>query len=133
MADDMQAIFDAADQLGRLVSKHPAYDRYRQAHKALRDDPEASRLMGDFARQIETLARQEQQGMPLTDAQRQQVEALQDRIASHLRIKAFSLAEVEFTDMLRKVSMAWQRHLDDMPGGGVAAAPTSGPRMVAPR
>lgn len=121
MADDLQTILDAAGKLGQLVAQHPAVAKYRDAQKAVAQDPEASRLMADFSRQIETLARQEQSGMGMTDAQRLQLESLQSRIASHIKVKALNIAEVEFTDLLRKVSQAWQRPLAEASGGTAAA------------
>ena len=111
MASDMNAILSAAEKLGALVADHPVIARYKEAQKSVTQDAEASRLMGEFGKQIETLARQEQTGQPITDAQRQQLESLQTRIASNLKVKAMNLAEVEFTDLLRRVSQTWQRPL----------------------
>ena len=122
MPADTQEIVAAAETLGRLVAQHPAVAKYREAQKAIAADPEASRLMGDFGKQLETLARQEQSGMGITDAQRQQLEVIQSRIASNLKVKALNLAEYEFTDLLRKVSQTWQKPLAEA-GGKPAAAP----------
>ena len=139
-AGDMQEILDAADRLGKLVAQHPAVARYKAAQESLAADPEASRLMADFGKQLETLARQEQSGMAVTDAQRMQLESLQSRIASHLKIKTLNLAEVDFTDLLRKISQAWQRPLADATGagaggggaGGAGGAGAGGPRLARP-
>ena len=137
MAVDTQQVLDAADQVGKLVVQHPIVDRYHQAQKSLADDPDATRLLNDFNRQLTTLARQEESGMRVTDAQRNQLEDLQRRLASHLKIKALNLAQVEFIDLLRQVSDRIRKYLADAsaaprkgdgpaPGG---AAP-SGPRIV---
>jgi cell fate (sporulation/competence/biofilm development) regulator YlbF (YheA/YmcA/DUF963 family) len=111
MASDVNTILSAAEKLGALVADHPVIARYKEAQKSVTQDAEASRLMGEFGKVIEALARQEQTGSPITDAQRQQLEALQTRIASNLKVKAMNLAEVEFTDLLRRVSQTWQRPL----------------------
>jgi cell fate (sporulation/competence/biofilm development) regulator YlbF (YheA/YmcA/DUF963 family) len=111
MASDVNTILSAAEKLGALVAEHPVIARYKDAQKSVAQDAEASRLMGEFGKVIEALARQEQTGSPITDAQRQQLEALQTRIASNLKVKAMNLAEVEFTDLLRRVSQTWQRPL----------------------
>lgn len=121
MASDIPEILSAAEKLGALVSQHPVITRYKDAQRSVGQDPEASRLMGDFGKQIETLSRQEQSGMPITDAQRQQLESLQARIASNLKVKALNLAEFEFTDLLRKVSQTWQKPVAEISGGGVGA------------
>jgi cell fate (sporulation/competence/biofilm development) regulator YlbF (YheA/YmcA/DUF963 family) len=127
MAVDTQEIMDAAEKLSQLVVQHPAVAKYRQAQKSVADDPDASRLMGEFDKQLETLLRQEQSGMAATDAQRKQLEALQMQIASHIKIKALNMAQVEFVDLLRKINQTIQRPLGAEAGAGAGPA---GPRLA---
>jgi cell fate (sporulation/competence/biofilm development) regulator YlbF (YheA/YmcA/DUF963 family) len=124
MPVDTQQIMAEADKLGNLVAQHPAVDKYKQAQKAVSDDPDAGRTMAEFQRQMETLVRQEQSGMPVTDAQRQQLENLQSRIVSNIKVKALNMAEVEFIDLLRKVNQAIQGKVVDLgaQGAGRGAA-----------
>jgi cell fate (sporulation/competence/biofilm development) regulator YlbF (YheA/YmcA/DUF963 family) len=134
MPTDENEILAAADKLGQLVAQHPSLAKFRNARKAVTEDPDASRLMGEVGRLLETLSRQEQSGMAVTDAQRQKLEALQTQIASHIKVKALSMAEYEFTDLLRRVSQAWQKHLAEATGAGAggaraSAAPTD-PRNI---
>src|ERR1700733_10127330 len=126
MATDTQQILEAAEKLSQMVADHPSLAKYKQAQKAVADDAEASRLLSDFDRQIETLARQEQSGMPLTDSQRQQLEALQSRIISHLKIKNLNMAQVEFIDLLRRINQTIQRPLADTAGASAAGGPRLG-------
>ena len=124
MAVDTDQIMQEAEKLGQLVAQHPAIARYKQAQKAVAEDPEAGRLLADFDRQLETLGRQEQSGMPVTDAQRMQLESLQGRIISHIKIKALNMAQVEFIDLLRKVNQAIQGKVVDLPtAAGARGAP----------
>jgi cell fate (sporulation/competence/biofilm development) regulator YlbF (YheA/YmcA/DUF963 family) len=128
-APDENEIISAAERLGQLVAQHPAVEKYKQAQRSVAEDTDASRLMSEFGRQIEALARQEQGGMRATDAQRQQLENLQTQIASHIKVKALNMAEVDFTDLLRRVSQTWQRPLGEAlggarKGGGAGAVPT---------
>src|SRR5256885_2886449 len=115
MPVDTQQIMDAADKLGQMVAQHPAIDKYKQAQKSLADDPDASRLLNDFNRQLMTLARQEESGMPVSDAQRHQLESLQTQLASHLKIKALNMAQVEFIDLLRRGSGSIRSQISDQP------------------
>ena len=115
MPVDTQQILDDADKLGQLVAQHPAVEKYKQAQKAVTDDADATRTMGEFERQLETLARQEQSGLPVTDAQRQQRQPFQPRIVSNIKVKVLNLAQVEFIDLLRKVNQAVQGKLVDLP------------------
>jgi len=127
MPTDTPQIMEAAEKLSQMVADHPATARYKAAQKAVTEDPEAGRLLADFDQQIEKLARQEQTGMPITDAQRAQLESLQSRIVSHLKIKNLNLAQVEFIDLLRKVNQTIQRPLTEAAGaGGQGAAPRIG-------
>jgi cell fate (sporulation/competence/biofilm development) regulator YlbF (YheA/YmcA/DUF963 family) len=118
MAVDTQQLMQDAEKLGRLVAQHPAVARYKSAQKAVADDPEASRMLADMDRQIESLSRQEQSGLPISDAQRAALEAAQNRVVSHIKIKNWNMAQVEFIDLLRKITQTIQRQLGDQPAGG---------------
>src|SRR5690606_2900349 len=126
-----QEIMEKAADLGKLVAEHPAVEKYRQAQQAVTTDPDAGRLMREFNRQLETLARAEQMGAGITDAQRQQLEALQTQIVSHIKIKALNLAQVDFIDLLRKVTAEIHRplaaDLGEAPGQGAPAGPRLSP------
>jgi cell fate (sporulation/competence/biofilm development) regulator YlbF (YheA/YmcA/DUF963 family) len=123
MPVDTQQILDLAEKLGQLLKDHPAVERYKAAQKAVTDDPEAARMLTEFDRQLEALGRQEQSGRPVTDAQRAQLEQLQSRIVSHIKIKNLNLAQVDFVDLLRKVSQTYQKPLADAP-------PASAPKVA---
>ena len=125
MAVDTQSILADAEKLGQQVAQHPAVAKYRAAQKSVAEDPDASRLLRDFDRLLETLGRQEQTGMPVTDAQRSQLESLQSQIMTHIKVKALNMAQLEFVDLLRKVNQAIQGKLVDLQpqaAGGARAA-----------
>lgn len=126
MTVDTAQILDAADKLGQLLAQHPAVEKYKTAQKALADDPDASRLLADFNRAIQQVSHNEQAGVPPTEQQRKTLETLQSQIASHLKFKAYSMAEYELTDMMRKVSQAWQKPLAPEPKVGAPAATPAG-------
>jgi cell fate (sporulation/competence/biofilm development) regulator YlbF (YheA/YmcA/DUF963 family) len=133
MAVDTDQIMQEAEKLGQLVAQHPAVARYKQAQRSVAEDPEAGRLLADFDRQLESLGRQEQAGMPVTDAQRMQLESLQSRIISHIKIKNLNMAQTEFVDLLRRITQTIQRPLaGGQPGAGGAGAPGgAGPAAAA--
>ena len=106
-----------------MLAQHPAVAKYKQAQRAVADDPDASRLLAEFERQLEALGRQEQQGHPATDAQRMQLEGLQSKIVSHIKIKNLNLAQMEFVDLLRKISQTYQRPLSDAVAGAAGHKP----------
>ena len=129
MAVDTQQILDAAETLGKMVAEHPAVARYQQAQKSVADDTEATRMLTDFDKALEKLGRQEQSGMPVTEAQQQQLQAMQSRIVSHLKVKALNIAQVDFIDLLRKVNQMIQKPLHmggPQQAGGQQEAPLQG-------
>ncbi|MGA3066337.1 MAG: YlbF family regulator [Tepidisphaeraceae bacterium] len=127
MATDTRQILEMAEKIGQMLKEHPAVERFKSAQKAVADDPEAGRLLAEFDRQIESLARQEQSGRPVTDAQRMQLESLQSKIVSHIKIKNLNLAQVEFVDLLRKISQTYQRPLAETMPGAAKAQPAPSP------
>src|SRR5580704_12308622 len=120
MPVDTKQILDAAEKLGQMLKDHPAVERFKSAQKSVSEDPEAGRLLADFERQLEALGRQEQSGHPVTDAQRLQLESLQSKIVSHIKIKNLNLAQVEFVDLLRKISQTYQKQLNEGAADGKA-------------
>jgi len=125
MPVDTQQIMDEASKLGDIVAQHPAVARYKDARAAIEKDPDATRLLAEFDRQLESLGRQQQSGMPVTDAQQQALEALQTKIVSHLKIKALNLAQVEFVDLLRRITQTIQGRLNlqEAPAAGAGGGP----------
>jgi cell fate (sporulation/competence/biofilm development) regulator YlbF (YheA/YmcA/DUF963 family) len=126
-ADLDEQIRETAAKLGELVAQHPAIAKYAEARDALRKDAEAGRLMQEFQQKAMTVARNEQYGQPVTQTERQELERMQATIASNLRVKAFSIAETDMTDVLRKASQIWQKPVakaqgqDEEAGGGGGA------------
>lgn len=129
MPADETEIVQTAEKLGQLVAQHPSVAKFKHAQKAVAEDPDASRMFGEFNKQLETLSRQEQSGMAITDAQRQQLEILQSRIVSHIKVKALNMAEVDFMDLMRRVSQTWQKPLAEATGSP-AGASAAGPRVA---
>jgi cell fate (sporulation/competence/biofilm development) regulator YlbF (YheA/YmcA/DUF963 family) len=101
MAVDTQQIMDEAEKLGRLVAQHPAIESYRKAQTAIAEDPEASRSLAEFDRQLES------------------------RIVSNIKVKALNMAQVEFMDLLRKVTQTVQKPLTEAAGGAGRSPQTS--------
>jgi cell fate (sporulation/competence/biofilm development) regulator YlbF (YheA/YmcA/DUF963 family) len=128
MAVDTKDLLEAAEKLGKLVTDHPVLTRYTEASKSLSADSEATRLLADMDKEIQLLTQQEQQGVPPTAAQRQKVQTLQATLASNLKVKNFTLAQYELTDLLRQISQAWQKPIaaaQKAAGSGKPSAPAS--------
>ena len=120
-------IMDAARKLGELVARHPAIKKYSEAQEALAKDGDATRLLNDFERRAAVVMRNEQMGQLVGDTERRDLETLQEQIASNIRVKAFSIAQTDMTDLLRKVSQSWQRPVAEVQGAA-EGVPVGGPR-----
>lgn len=130
MATDTQTVLEAAQKLADLLAEHPAVEKYKQAQKALQDDPDASQLLKQFNSVLTQIAHNERAGLPPTEEQRRQFESLQTQIASHLKFKAYSMAEYDLTDLLRKISQTWQKPLARQGAGGSADPTSAASRLV---
>jgi len=131
MPSDTQQVMDEAEKLAQLVAQHPAVQKYKSAQKSVADDPEAARMLADFDRAYQRLAQQQQTGMPITDAQQDQLESLQSRIMSHIKIKALNMSQVEYVDLRRRISAVIDGAVQEQ--AGAAGAGPGGPRITMPR
>jgi cell fate (sporulation/competence/biofilm development) regulator YlbF (YheA/YmcA/DUF963 family) len=129
MPSDTPQIMEAAENLAQLVAQHPAVQKYKQAQRAVSEDADASRLLADFDRQIQRLAQQQQAGMPVTDAQQEQLEGLQSKIVSHIKVKALNMAQVDYVDLRRRISAAIDSAVNP-PAPGAAGAAPGGPGVA---
>jgi len=125
MPVDTQQIVEAAEKLGKLITEHPVLQRYADAQKAVAADPETSRLFQAFDAEVAKLGQLEQAGQQMTEAQQMRLQQMQQVIASNLKVKAFSIAQVELTDLLRKVSQSWQKPVAEAQAGQRATAPAA--------
>ena len=127
--DPMQELLDHAGRLGEMVAKHPAIQKYADAQDALTKDAEATKLLQQFEQRAATMMRNEQMGQVVGESERREIESLQQRLASNLKVKAYSIAQTDMTDLLRRVSQAWQRPVAAAQGDDPAAGGGAGPRM----
>ena len=67
--------------------------------------------------------------MPVTDAQQTSLESLQNKIVSHIKIKALNMAQVEFIDLLRKITQTIQKPLNLSEGAAAPGGGGGGPRL----
>ena len=120
MPVDTQQILDRAKELGDLMAQHPAVAKYKEAQRLVAADPEAGRLLMDFEKELEQLSRQEQAGMPVSEQAQMKLQSMQVQIASHIKIKALNMAQVEFMDLIRKATQTFQRPAVEGAMGGAA-------------
>ena len=122
MPVDTQQILDQAKALGELMAQHPSVSKYKEAQRLVAADPDAGRLLMDFEKELEQLSRQEQSGLPVSEQAQMKLQSMQAQIASHIKIKALNMAQVEFMDLMRKVTQTLQRPAVEGAMGGARPA-----------
>lgn len=114
-----EQILDKARELGKLISDHPAAQRYRDSVKSLRDDLETQRLITDYNRFLSSMMQKEQQGLPIEVSDKRKIEQLQTAIATNLKLQGLQQAQMDYVDLMRKVD----REIVD--SSDVEASPTA--------
>lgn len=118
MADDTQ-ILEQAAKLGELIAEHEATKSFESAAKAFEADVASQRALTDFQRFAQTLQQKAQQGSPIEVADKQKLDELQQAVVTNPLLANMQRAEMDYTDLLRKVDAAI------VGAGGVSTGPAA--------
>ena len=143
MADEsMDKILDEARRLGDLIREHPSYQRLREADAAVRDDAEATKALEAYNEAATTVQQKEQMGQPVEVEEKRTLETRRDAVVASDTIKAFSQAQADYADLMRRMNEAIFRAIaqaDPEAGGdagedgtGEAEAGGAGPSVITP-
>jgi cell fate (sporulation/competence/biofilm development) regulator YlbF (YheA/YmcA/DUF963 family) len=107
MADEsMDRIMEQARELGRLIQQHPYYQRLRDADAAVRDDAESTKALEAYNQAATAIQEKEQRGLPVEVEEKRNLETLRNQVASSEPIKAFSQAQSNYADLMRRMNEA---------------------------
>ena len=141
MADEsMDKILEQARRLGELIREHPFYQRLREADAKVRDDTEATKALEAYNQAATAVQEKEQKGEPVEVEEKQNLENLRDTVVASDTIKAFSQAQTNYADLMRRMNEAIFRAIAEADqkaagnGDGAAEADTGGdgPSIVTP-
>ena len=118
----MDDIVKLADQLGKAIASSKAAADYRAAREAMHADPDTSKLLQQFMEQSSKVHKLTQEQKPIEPDDKHALNDLQAQVAAQDTFKQFSATQVEYIDVMRKVSQAILAHLRDVEG-----APPQGP------
>jgi len=104
-----QDILDAAKNLGKLISTHPAAKRMDDLMKRLQGDREAQRVLTDFNRHMQMVGQKEQSGRPVEVEDKRKLDQYQTAVAQNLTLRELQMAQMDYLDLMRQV--------DDLVGG----------------
>ena len=123
----MDAILKLADQLGKTIAQSKQAADYRIAREAMNAQQEAMDLLKDFTEQFGKITDLTQKQQPIEPEDKRKLNDLQSKLAAQGTFKAFSAAQVEYTDIMRKVSQTILHHLQGVEGWSEQSQQRGGP------
>ena len=112
----MEAILKLADQLGKAIADAQAAESLRAAREAMHADSETMELLEQFMKQSAKLNELAQKQQPIEPEDKRAMNDLQGQVAAKGTFKTFSAAQVEYVDLMRRVSQAILTHLRTVDG-----------------
>ena len=112
----MDDILKLADQLGKAIADSQAVSKYRAAREAMHADADTTKLLQQFMEQSTKLHKLAQEQKPIEPDDKRAMNDLQAQVAAQDSFKTFSAMQVEYIDVMRKVSQAILAHLRDVEG-----------------
>jgi len=113
-----------ADQLGQAIAATKVAQDLRAAREAMHADKDTMDLLEKFMEQSAKLSQRIQDQQPIEPDDKHALNDLQAQVAAREGFKAFSAAQVEYVDLMRRISQSILKHLrgidDSLPPGGSA-------------
>jgi cell fate (sporulation/competence/biofilm development) regulator YlbF (YheA/YmcA/DUF963 family) len=101
-----QEILDQASALGELLAEHETAKAMESALKALQADTASQQALADLNRFGASLEEKAAQGKPIEVADKRKLEELQQAVVLNPLLAGFQRAQMDYTDLLRKVDDA---------------------------
>jgi len=97
-------ITEQARRLGELIRKHPRYVKLRETDAAIRADTAATEALEAYNKAAAEIARKEAATEPVEVAEKRQLQRLHDAVAGNETIKAFTLAQADYAELMRRMN-----------------------------
>jgi len=102
--EGFDAITEQAKRLGELIRTHPRYVRLRETDAAIRADKVATDALEAYNKAAGEIARKEAATQPVEVAQKQELGRLHNGVAANEAIKAFTLAQADYAELMRRMN-----------------------------
>jgi len=112
----MDAILKLADQLGKAIADAQAADKLRTAREAMHADSETMDLLKKFMAKSAEFNERIQKQEPIEPDEKHEMNDLQAAVAACDAFKTFNAAQVEYVDLMRRVSQTILAHLRTVDG-----------------
>ncbi len=100
----MQAILALTERLGKAIAESPQAQKLIEARNALDNDPDLQDLLANYHQQAQKIQQAEQSNQPVEVDDKHKLSELQTKLAASDEFKAFSAAQVNYIDLMRKVN-----------------------------
>ena len=103
---DQQAdqITSKAAELGRLIAESPAGKGLLKARQELQADEQAHKMLEDYQKQMQKIAKLEEERKPVEPEDKRMLVELQQKVASHSTLKLWIKAQADFSQLMHKVN-----------------------------
>lgn len=98
-----QRIMERAEEVGRLVSQMPEYERLKSAHREIGEDREVTERINAMRRLQQTMLEQMERGDEPPEEERHGLEKLSEELQASARYQALVAAQANFDRLMDKV------------------------------
>jgi len=116
--ESMDDILEQARRLGDLIRQHPRYRRLREADARVRADKAATDALEAYNKAAVAIQQKESRGEPVEVEEKRNLERLRDTVASNEAVKAFSMAQADYAEMMRRMNETIFRAVASADAGG---------------
>lgn len=110
----MSEIIDLAGKLGKAIADSSQVAALRAARKAVEAQPDVTRLMQDYNQQAQKVGQLADQNKPIEVEDKKKLEELHRNLIASDVFKKFQSAQVDYMDLMRQVSMAVHKPLNEV-------------------
>lgn len=112
----MSEITELAEKLGKAIAASPQATKLRQAHAELDAQPELRKMLDEYSQQARKLGEMEAQNKPIEVEDKHKLQDLHDKLVASEVFKKFTAAQVEYVDIMRRVSDTLRGQLAEVEG-----------------
>jgi len=105
------AIISMAEKLGKAIADSPAAANLQQARDAVAAEDGTGELIEQFQKQSMKMAQLEHENKPIEVEDKKALQEIHGKLVSSPAFKKLTAAQVEFADLMRKVSQTIQSQL----------------------
>ena len=110
----MSDILQLAEQLGKAIASSPQVVKLHNAQKALDAEPDAARTLKEYQQQADKVAQLEAEQKPVEPEDKRKLQELHDNLVASDTFKAFTVAQVDYVDLMRNVNDTIRKNLEDV-------------------